>query len=73
MASNKKYWKSEIELQEGNPLVDQIRQNEFPEEVQSHGFSWKPLTQVAPEIQILSSDKVRGEGRPREQQQSGVA
>ena len=38
MASNKKYWKSEIELQEGNPLVDQIRQNEFPEEIPTSDF-----------------------------------
>ena len=38
MASNKKYWKNEIELQEGNPLVDQIRQNEFPEEIPTSDF-----------------------------------
>ena len=38
MASNKKYWKSEVELQEGNPIVEQIRQNEFPEEIPTTDF-----------------------------------
>ncbi|NNF19265.1 MAG: TAT-variant-translocated molybdopterin oxidoreductase [Flavobacteriaceae bacterium] len=33
MASNKKYWKSEAELSPDNSIVEQLRQNEFPEEV----------------------------------------
>ncbi len=33
MASNKKYWKSEAELSPNNSIVEQLRQNEFPEEV----------------------------------------
>ena len=38
MASKKKYWKSEVELQEGNPIVDQLRQHEFPEEIPTADF-----------------------------------
>ena len=33
MASNKKYWKSEAELNPNDPIVETLRQNEFPEEI----------------------------------------
>ena len=33
MASNKKYWKSEAELNPNDSLVETLRQNEFPEEI----------------------------------------
>ncbi|WP_088340458.1 TAT-variant-translocated molybdopterin oxidoreductase [Robiginitalea sediminis] len=38
MASNKKYWKSEAELTPGNSIVEQLRQNEFPEEIPVDDF-----------------------------------
>lgn len=38
MASKKKYWKAEIELQEGNPVVDQLRADEFTEKLPVEGF-----------------------------------
>ena len=33
MASNKKYWKSEAELNPNDSLMETLRQNEFPEEI----------------------------------------
>ncbi len=33
MASNKKYWKSEAELNPNDSIVETLRQNEFPEEI----------------------------------------
>ena len=33
MASTKKYWKNEAELDPNNSLVNTLRQNEFPEEI----------------------------------------
>lgn len=38
MASNKKYWKSESELSSGNSIVEQLKQNEFPEEIPVDDF-----------------------------------
>ncbi len=38
MASKKKYWKADIELQEGNPVVDQLRADEFTEKLPVEGF-----------------------------------
>ena len=33
MASNKKYWKSEAELNPNDSIVEALRQNEFVEEI----------------------------------------
>ena len=38
MASNKKYWKSEAELNPNDSLVETLRQNEFPEEIPVDDF-----------------------------------
>ncbi len=38
MASNKKYWKSEAELNPNDSIVETLRQNEFPEEIPVDDF-----------------------------------
>ena len=38
MASNKKYWKSVEELEDSNPVVETLRQNEFPSEIPTDDF-----------------------------------
>ena len=38
MASNKKYWKSEAELNPNDSIIETLRQNEFPEEIPVDDF-----------------------------------
>ena len=38
MASNKKYWRSEAELAPDNPIVETLKENEFPEEIPVDSF-----------------------------------
>ena len=38
MSSNKKYWKSVEELEDSNPVVETLRQNEFPSEIPTDDF-----------------------------------
>ncbi|MBC2838758.1 TAT-variant-translocated molybdopterin oxidoreductase [Robiginitalea sp. SC105] len=38
MASNKKYWKSEVELSPDNSIVEKLKQNEFPEKLPEDAF-----------------------------------
>ena len=38
MSSNKKYWKSEVELNPDDSIVDALRQNEFVEEIPTEDF-----------------------------------